>query len=49
MALPVNTTVTPNRAGVTNRSHLRDRCRHGGELACPGVRAIELLRVVSAV
>jgi len=33
---------------VQYRSHLRDRCRHGGRLACPGVRAIELPRVVGA-
>jgi hypothetical protein len=33
---------------VQYRTHLRDRCRHGCELAHIGVRAIELARVVVA-
>ena len=34
--------VKPSKVGVTKRSHLRDRCCHGCELAHTDFRAIEL-------
>jgi hypothetical protein len=46
MVLLENIMAKQSKVGVNNRSHLRDRCRHGYELAHTGVRAIELHRVV---